>query len=102
MSFMMRLDSHTLEEFVILRLKQEASNQLPSGRLFANCKNEENKVVWKYVELAQSEFLTLMSYDEQFIFACFILLAEGREIPELSETDIKEIKDERIKSQYPF
>ena len=67
----------SLSQFVAERSQQE----IVEGRLLSNCNEEARSLVWKYVAVIDNEFSSSMSDDEQLMLACFIILAEGQELP---------------------
>lgn len=67
----------SLSQFVAERSQQETV----AGRLLCNCSEEARALVWQYVAVIDKEFPSTMNNNEQLMLACFILLAEGQELP---------------------
>lgn len=67
----------SLYQFVAERSQQETT----AGRLLSNCDEQSRGKVWEYVSVVEKEYPSSMTNDEQLMLACFILLAEGQELP---------------------
>ena len=74
---MIPLNSISLSQFV----EQRACQDKIKGRLLVNCTHEDITKIWEYLSVVEKEYPSTMTDDEQFMLACFILLAEGQDLP---------------------
>ena len=70
------------EEISLYQFVEERSQQkIVAGRLLHNCSEEACDMIWSYVAVMEEEYPSTLTNDEQLMLACFILLAEGKELP---------------------